>query len=39
MGKYIGETEKKLEKIFKQGAQNDWILFLDEADAVFGKRT
>ncbi|MGN6265015.1 MAG: AAA family ATPase [Ginsengibacter sp.] len=39
VSKYIGETEKNLEKIFKQAEQNDWILFFDEADALFGKRT
>jgi SpoVK/Ycf46/Vps4 family AAA+-type ATPase len=39
VSKYIDETEKNLEKIFKQAEQNDWILFFDEADAVFGKRT
>lgn len=37
--KYIGETEKNLEIIFKTAQQNDWILFFDEADALFGKRT
>lgn len=36
---YIGETEKNLGKIFNQAAGNDWILFFDEADALFGKRT
>ena len=39
VSKYIGETEKNLEKIFKQAEQNDWILLFDEADALFGKRT
>lgn len=39
MSKYIGETEKNLEKIF-DGVQNTRnILFFDEADALFGKRT
>jgi len=36
---YIGETEKNLEQIFKTAEQKDWILFFDEADALFGKRT
>lgn len=36
---YIGETEKKLDEIFQTAQQNDWILFFDEADAIFGKRT
>jgi SpoVK/Ycf46/Vps4 family AAA+-type ATPase len=39
VSKYIGETEKNLEKIFSQAAGKDWILFFDEADALFGKRT
>ena len=39
VSKYIGETEKNLEKIFQQAAQKDWILFFDEADSLFGKRT
>lgn len=39
VSKYIGETEKNLEKIFQQAANKDWILFFDEADALFGKRT
>jgi SpoVK/Ycf46/Vps4 family AAA+-type ATPase len=37
--KYIGETEKNLEKIFKAAEEKNWILFFDEADALFGKRT
>lgn len=37
--KYIGETEKNLSKIFEKAAGRDWILFFDEADALFGKRT
>lgn len=39
ISKYIGETEKNLEKIFTQAEHKDWILFFDEADALFGKRT
>jgi SpoVK/Ycf46/Vps4 family AAA+-type ATPase len=38
VSKYIGETEKKLEKVFSQAADKNWILFFDEADALFGKR-
>lgn len=37
--KYIGETEKNLEKIFKEAEQANVILFFDEADSMFGKRT
>jgi SpoVK/Ycf46/Vps4 family AAA+-type ATPase len=39
VSKYIGETEKNLEKIFKRAESKNWILFFDEADALFGKRT
>lgn len=39
VSKYIGETEKNLEKLFTRTARKDWILFFDEADALFGKRT
>lgn len=39
VSKYIGETEKNLEKIFVKAENKDWILFFDEADALFGKRT
>lgn len=39
VSKYIGETEKNLEKIFKIAENKNWILFFDEADALFGKRT
>lgn len=39
VSKYIGETEKNLEKIFQKAENKDWILFFDEADALFGKRT
>ena len=39
VSKYIGETEKNLEKLFAQAAENNWILFFDEADSLFGKRT
>lgn len=39
VSKYIGETEKNLAKIFDLAEHKDWILFFDEADALFGKRT
>lgn len=39
VSKYIGETEKNLAGIFKRAEHKDWILFFDEADALFGKRT
>ncbi|MBC7849470.1 MAG: ATP-binding protein, partial [Chitinophagaceae bacterium] len=39
VSKYIGETEKNLEKIFSKAENKDWILFFDEADALFGKRS
>ena len=39
VSKYIGETEKNMEKLFSKAAHKDWILFFDEADALFGKRT
>lgn len=38
-GQYIGETEKKLDDIFNRAEQKKWILFFDETDALFGKRT
>lgn len=39
VSKYIGETTKNLAKVFDQAEKRDWILFFDEADALFGKRT
>ena len=39
VSKYIGETEKNLSQIFNQAENKNWILFFDEADALFGKRT
>jgi AAA+ superfamily predicted ATPase len=39
VSKYIGETEKNLENVFKKAETKNWILFFDEADALFGKRT
>jgi len=37
--RYIGETEKNLAKVFDRAENKQWILFFDEADALFGKRT
>ena len=37
--KYIGETEKNLASLFDRAQTHDWILFFDEADALFGKRS
>ncbi|NEW60237.1 ATP-binding protein [Sulfurovum sp. bin170] len=39
VSKYIGETEKNLSKIFETAEGSGVILFFDEADAIFGKRT
>lgn len=39
VSKYIGETEKNLENLFARAEAKKWILFFDEADALFGKRT
>ncbi len=39
VSKYIGETEKNLSRVFDAAAYKDWILFFDEADSLFGKRT
>lgn len=39
VSKYIGETEKNLSRIFDIAQYKNWILFFDEADALFGKRT
>ena len=39
VSKYIGETEKNLERIFSEAASSNAILFFDEADALFGKRS
>lgn len=39
ISKYIGETEKNLSNIFDKAESKEWILFFDEADALFGKRT
>lgn len=39
VSKYIGETEKNLAYLFDRAENKDWILFFDEADSLFGKRT
>jgi hypothetical protein len=39
VSKYIGETEKNLQKIFQSAEKSGAILLFDEADALFGKRT
>jgi len=39
VSKFIGETEKNLSSLFERASNKDWILFFDEADALFGKRT
>jgi hypothetical protein len=39
VSKYIGETEKNLDRIFAAAQDSNAILFFDEADAVFGKRS
>ena len=38
VSKYIGETEKNLASVFDRADHKGWILFFDEADALFGKR-
>jgi hypothetical protein len=38
VSKYIGDTEKNLDEVFREAAKSGGILFFDEADAVFGKR-
>jgi AAA+ superfamily predicted ATPase len=37
--KYIGETEKHLERMFQAASEANGVLFFDEADALFGKRS
>ena len=39
VSKYIGETEKNLSRIFDEAEDSNAILFFDEADALFGKRS
>jgi SpoVK/Ycf46/Vps4 family AAA+-type ATPase len=39
VSKYIGETEQKLEQVFKAGEATQAVLFFDEADSLLGKRS
>jgi SpoVK/Ycf46/Vps4 family AAA+-type ATPase len=39
VSKFIGETEKNLSGLFDMAENKNWILFFDEADSLFGKRT
>ena len=39
ISKFIGETEKNLARLFDKAEHKEWILFFDEADSLFGKRT
>jgi hypothetical protein len=39
VSKYIGETEKNMARVFDSALHKNWILFFDEADALFGRRT
>lgn len=39
VSKYIGETEKNLREVFRSARRTHAVLFFDEADSVFGKRT
>jgi SpoVK/Ycf46/Vps4 family AAA+-type ATPase len=39
VSKYIGETEKQLSQIFREAQSSNAMLFFDEADALFGKRS
>jgi AAA+ superfamily predicted ATPase len=39
VSKYIGETEKNLERVFREGTSANAIIFFDEADSLFGKRS
>jgi len=39
VSKYIGETEKNLDRVFAAAAHANAVLFFDEADALFGKRS
>jgi len=39
VSKYIGETEKQLNLIFREAKSSNAVLFFDEADALFGKRS
>jgi hypothetical protein len=39
VSKYVGETSQNLERVLKRASRTDAVLFFDEADALFGKRT
>jgi SpoVK/Ycf46/Vps4 family AAA+-type ATPase len=39
VSKYLGETEKNLARVFEEAEAGHCVLFFDEADALFGKRT
>lgn len=39
VSKWVGETEKNLARVFDIAENKDWILFFDEADSLFGKRS
>ncbi len=39
VSKYIGETEQNLRRIFQEGRKSQAVLFFDEADVLFGRRT
>jgi len=39
VSKWIGETEKNLASLFDRAQDQNWILFFDEAEALFGRRT
>jgi SpoVK/Ycf46/Vps4 family AAA+-type ATPase len=39
VSKYIGETEKNLDRIFREGTTANAVIFFDEADSLFGKRS
>lgn len=39
VNKYVGETEKQLSALFNQTAEADAVLFYDEADSLFAKRS
>ncbi|WP_437729236.1 ATP-binding protein [Sorangium sp. So ce861] len=39
VSKYIGETEKNLDRVFRAAYRSNAVIFFDEADALFGKRT
>jgi SpoVK/Ycf46/Vps4 family AAA+-type ATPase len=39
VSKYIGDTEKNLNRVFESAEDHGWVLFFDEADALLAKRT